>query len=413
MKLQLDEIVQHPDPDLVLRKLEQYLSEVSLQTVRTEDKLIVSGLGPSFRTMNPKDKTIIRVTSQPDATTLHAEADFLASALVGDVAQDEIVRSKIERAFELVKTELNYDAASHQTPSRTLQAVPTPLDVAVEGVAAMAEASSPPPVEVDVILPAPIDRAPDPLSMSSVELEPEQKPEPKLAPKPETQPTPKGSEPAFTVPLRSAAAPSVAEVKADASSAKRRRSAILLLLPLLVLLLAAAGYLQHRHSTSSQSPAVPASNTTSVAIVNKAAAPAPAPPVAAATPAPPASAVTPTDIKAWVQAWAAAISTRDVQTQLGFYATPLDRYFLTPNVSREQLLKNKQAEIDDRKGAWTLRAEDIVVQRHTPTNAVVFLTKHITVKLSSSTIREERIKAQLKLKMVDGQWKITSERTVG
>ena len=121
----------------------------------------------------------------------------------------------------------------------------------------------------------------------------------------------------------------------------------------------------------------------------------------------------PTDIKAWVQAWAAAISTRDVQAQLAFYATPLDRYFLTPNVSREQLLKNKQAEIDDRKGLWTFKAEDLVVERQTPKTAVVYLNKHIIVKLPSSTIQEERIKAQLKLKMVDGEWKITSERTVG
>ncbi|MEO6816922.1 MAG: hypothetical protein ABI177_09485, partial [Edaphobacter sp.] len=68
---------------------------------------------------------------------------------------------------------------------------------------------------------------------------------------------------------------------------------------------------------------------------------------------------------------------------------------------------------DDRKGLWTLKAEDLVVQRQTPKTAVVYLTKHIIVELPSSTIREERIKAQLKLKMVDGEWKITSERTIG
>lgn len=121
----------------------------------------------------------------------------------------------------------------------------------------------------------------------------------------------------------------------------------------------------------------------------------------------------PKDIKAWVQVWAAAISTRDVQHQLSFYATPLDRYFLTPDVSSEQLLKDKQAEIDDRKGVWTLKAEDVVVQKETATNAVVVLIKHVTEELPSSRVREERIKAQLKLKLVDGSWKITSERTIG
>jgi ketosteroid isomerase-like protein len=120
----------------------------------------------------------------------------------------------------------------------------------------------------------------------------------------------------------------------------------------------------------------------------------------------------PKDINAWVQAWAAAISTHDVQQQLSFYATPLDRYFLAPNVSREQLLKDKQAEIDGRKGVWTLKAEDVVVQKETATNAVVVLIKHITAELPSSSVKEERIKAQLKLKLVDGSWKITSERTI-
>lgn len=125
----------------------------------------------------------------------------------------------------------------------------------------------------------------------------------------------------------------------------------------------------------------------------------------------------PTDVKAWVQAWAAAMRTRDVQYQLSFYATPLDRYFLTPKVSREQLLKDKQADINNRKGLWTLKAENVVVDKETATRAVIMLVKHIIVELpsstTSSTIQEQRIKTQLKLKMVDGGWKITSERIIG
>lgn len=356
--------------------------------------------------MNPKDKTIVRATSQSFATTLHAEANFLPSALVGDVAQDDIVRSKIERAFELLKTELSYDTASRRTAPRTLQTVPTtPLDREVETLSATARAGAPPSAEEDVTSPAPIDQVPDLPLTSSVELKPELKPAPK--------PAPGSSEPAFTLPRRSASVPSTAEVKPEAASVKRRRSAILLLLPLLVLLLAAAGYLWNRRSAQGLLAAGPASNSANRTVEHKAAAPALTLPASISTPAQALSVATPKDIKAWVQTWAAAISTRDVQTQLGFYETPLNRYFLTPNVSREQLLKNKQAEIDGRKGVWTLRAEDVVVQKRTSTNAVVFLTKHITVELPSSTTREERIKAQLKLKMVDGAWKITSERTVG
>jgi ketosteroid isomerase-like protein len=438
VKLRLDEIVEHPDADLVLRTLEHYLREVSIETVRTEEELIVYGLGPSFRTMNPRDKTTVRAISHPSATTmLHTEADFLASALAGDTAQDEIVRAKIERAFESLKTELSYGTASRATAAWTLPhvepATPSPV---VEVVPAIAKAGTPTPVEVKEASPVPIESAPDAVRAPIFEAKPQPQPPPETTPKPqpnpqpnpkievkpeprvEPKPAPKIDEPVLATPRRSAPVPSA--VTMEAVPIKKRRSAILLVLPLLILLLAAVFYmLQHPRASQSLVAAKAEGHTASASTENKAAvpapapAPAPAPPSSAVTPAPPAPAAMPTNIRAWVQAWAAAISTRDVQTQLGLYATPLNRYFLTPNVSREQLLKNKQAEIDDRKGVWTMRAENVVVQKRTSTNAVVFLTKHITVKLLSSTIREERIKAQLKLKMVDGQWKITSERTVG
>jgi ketosteroid isomerase-like protein len=194
---------------------------------------------------------------------------------------------------------------------------------------------------------------------------------------------------------------------------KKRRSAILLVLPLLILLLAAAFYLLQHGGSQSLSAAKAEPHTASPSQDSKAIAPVPDPPASAVAPVQSAPATMPTDIKDWVQAWAAAMSTPDVQAQIAFYAPTLDRYFLTPNVSREQLLKDKQAEIDGRKGVWTLKAENVVVQKQTPTNTVVYLDKHIVVKLPSSTIREERLKAQLKLKMVDGEWKIISERTIG
>ncbi|MEO6816784.1 MAG: hypothetical protein ABI177_08770 [Edaphobacter sp.] len=430
MKLLLDEIVEHPDADHVLRTLEYFLREVSLETARTEDELIVYGLGPSFRTMNPKDKTIVRATSQASTTTLHTEANFLASALAGNMSQDEIVRSKIERAFESLKTELSYGAASRPIAARTLPpaepAAPSPV---IEAVPAMAEGSTPETVEAEKISPAPIEGAPDTVQKAFIEAKPEVKPEPKIearletkpeprpeprpAPKPETKPVAKSEEPVLTAMRQSAPVPTVEAMYEEPVS--KKRSAILWVLPLLVLLLLAAAFylLHHRGAEQSLFGSRVEGQTASISVEHLAAAPASAPTALAATPAPPAPAAMPTDVKEWVQAWATAMRTRDAQAQLAFYATPLDRYFLTPNVSREQLLNDKQAEIDDRKGVWTFKAEDVVVQNQTPTSAVVYLNKHIIVELPSSTIREQRLKAQLKLKMVDGGWKIVSERTIG
>jgi ketosteroid isomerase-like protein len=429
VKLLLDDIVEHPDADCVLRTLEYFLREISLEIVRTEDELIVYGLGPSFRTMNPKDKTIVRATSEPSATTLHTEANFLASALAGNVAQDEIVRSKIERAFESLKTELSNGGASRHTVARALPTIePTAPGPAIEAVPPIAKAIASAPVEVEETSPAPIDRTPDAVETTPIEVrpEPQSEPEPRPQPKPKIEgkpypqvqqnPTPRIDTPILAAPPRSAPVPSALTM--EEAPIRKRRSAILLVLPLLILLLAVGFYvLQHHGASQSLSAATPEGQTASTAVESKAAAPAPAPapdpPASAATPAPPAPATMPTNIKAWVQAWAAAMSTRDAQAQLAFYSTPLDRYFLTSNVSKEKLLKNKQAEIDARKGTWTFKAEDLVIERQTPKTAVVYLNKHILVKLPSSASREERIKAQLKLKMIDGAWKITSERTVG
>ena len=121
----------------------------------------------------------------------------------------------------------------------------------------------------------------------------------------------------------------------------------------------------------------------------------------------------PEDIKVWVEEWSAAMRTRDAEAQVSFYADPVDRYFLTPGVSRKELLREKQSDIESRNGLWAFKAEDVIIQRQTGSSAIVLLTKHIMIKSPSSSIREQHIKTQLKLKLVDGNWKITSERTLG
>lgn len=241
-----------------------------------------------------------------------------------------------------------------------------------------------------------------------IESKPEPKPEPKPQPRIDPKPVPKVDEPVLTAPRQAAPVPSA--LMMEAAPARKTRSAMLWVLPLLILLLAAAYVLLRHHGVQDFSAANAEEHVASPSVANKAETPAPR--VAAATPTQPVPVAMPTDIKDWVQAWAAAMNTRDVQTQLAFYTTPLDRYFLAANVSKEQLIKDKQAEIDDRKGVWTFKAEDIDVQKQTATNAVVVLIKHITVEVPAAPVRQQRLKAQLKLKMVDGSWKIISERTI-
>ena len=357
MKFQLDEVVEHPDTDLVLRTLEHYFRDVSLQAVRTGDQIVVYGLGPSFRTMNHNDRTIVLATSRRPVTVIHTEANFMPSAFMGDAPQDDVVRSKIERVFESLRVQLNSETAA--------------------------------PIDAERISLPPINRPRDFSSPSSAQQKTEVKTD----------------EPALAGSLRPVTVSSAAIMQAGPT--KKRQYTILLLLALLILLFLGAGYfLQHRYQSFSSKSAEQAASS---AAVNNTTAPLLSPPARRGQFVPTEM---PREIRPWVEAWAAAMRTRSAQAQVSFYANPVDRYFRKPDVGREQLLKDKQSEIKSRNGLWTFKAEDIHVLEETPSTAAVQLIKHVIVELPSSAIREQHIKTRLKLRLIDGNWKITAEQTL-
>lgn len=133
--------------------------------------------------------------------------------------------------------------------------------------------------------------------------------------------------------------------------------------------------------------------------------PIPSPPVPTAEPA--ASSV---DVKRWLQGWAASMQTRDANAQASFYADKLDRYLEQRNVGRAAVLRDREATNRMRKGLWTVKMEDIVIERQTGSEAEVRLTKHFIGAPDRSEIVESFVPARLTLKRIDGQWKITSEQ---
>jgi ketosteroid isomerase-like protein len=435
VRFQFSEIVEHADADLVLRTLEYCFRDISLEVIHTEDQLTICGLGPSFRTMNRNDRTILRATRQQTATIIHAEANFLASALVGDIPQDTIVRSKIEQALRCMKTQLNLDAVPiSEDPLRS------PLD---EPLRPLHTQSS-----TRLVPEPPVPLSPEPLALEQAPFE---SATPEIATEPIAQPPmmesdeaigmePKGTVAAIntistatapTWPTRltfnpdtdtSAPTPSQAFVPMTVSPAEHKRSAVLPLTLLAILLALCTTYLlQHRDLTGNLFTRLSATLNTPVADKPAATQASPTPEHGAGAHPTPSSAKSgqsttfagPEDIKVWIEEWSAAMRTRDPEAQVSFYADPVDRYFLTPGVSKKELLRDKQSEIESRNGLWAFKAEDVVIQRRTGSNAIVLLTKHIVVKPPSSSIREQHIKTQLKLKLIDGNWKITSERTLG
>ncbi|WP_353071124.1 hypothetical protein [Tunturiibacter gelidiferens] len=121
----------------------------------------------------------------------------------------------------------------------------------------------------------------------------------------------------------------------------------------------------------------------------------------------PASSV---EVKRWLQGWAASMQTRDANAQASFYADKLDRYLDQRNVGRGAVLRDREATIRMRKGLWTVKMEDVVIERQTDSEAEVRLMKHFIDEPEQSEILESYVPTRLTLKRINGQWKITSEQ---
>jgi hypothetical protein len=109
VRFQTTETVQTPDSEIVLRVLETTLPEISSDVVREGPQITLRGLGPSPRSRNPRDITILHVSSDHATTVIHVDVNFQASALLGTVSQDSVVRSKLDYVFDQVRTQLSLE----------------------------------------------------------------------------------------------------------------------------------------------------------------------------------------------------------------------------------------------------------------------------------------------------------------
>jgi ketosteroid isomerase-like protein len=116
------------------------------------------------------------------------------------------------------------------------------------------------------------------------------------------------------------------------------------------------------------------------------------------------------EVKRWLQGWAASMQTRDANAQASFYADKLDRYLEQRNVGRDTVLRDREATNRMRKGLWTVKIEDVVIERQTDSEAEVRLMKHFIGEPEQSEILESFVPTRLSLKRINGQWKITSEQ---
>jgi hypothetical protein len=426
LRFQTSETVSIQDPEIVLRVLEMCLRDISKEVVRSGDQITLRGLGPSPRAVNYNDKTILSVSAEDDKTIISADVSFQASAFLGEASQDVVVRSKLEQVFEQMKSQIDIEkrreaplsaipnqavtSSSSQpvveTPSTPLSLIPAasmiPTPVAGSSAVALLETTE---------APAEFFQDAGPLPMSQ-EAEEHLDEDETLA----ASPTP-------PIPQEELQILHVREIPLEESETKQPKLVVAIAAVIVFVLLATGAFLprsrnrivgwysaatRSRQSVAATTVHAPTSSASSGG-------PVPGTNVVAAAPHPDSSALPAPNIedpKVWLEKWAAAMRSRDPVAQASFYANPVDRYIDQKNVSNTVLVGEKRADIERRLGLWTVKLNDVVVESRTPSEATVLLEKHFIVEAEPSQVSELFVKTRLHLKLVNGQWKIASEREI-
>ncbi len=440
LKFQTSETVPGHDPERVLNALEVALRNTFEEVSREGARLSVRGLGPSPRRVNLQDVTELSVEAMQGGSVIKADMSFQASALLGDMPQNELVRSKLEGVFQQMKAQL--DLETIRTPVVAANGAgslgdPSGSEAATTAVGKGVEAQP-----VVMVVPPAEDVTDEDGSNGVIETVPEAVEVVRSAKTPDW-----GAAPALEVvkpdvtkhPLRRVemTKPDVANedvtktaaVETQVANFSRagssdwvvdssveaagmeeesgwsfgERLGLAFAVLILVVLSAAGAYLfWGRYQTTAERNAVAISQRKAADASRMAAASAGAGHMGSDL----------TDPKAWVEKWGDAMRSSDAATQASFYAIPVSRYLLKWNVSREELVKEKQAAINARKGLWTVRLEKIVVEKETASDATVRLVKHSMVQVLPYKISERWVKTRLQLKRIDGRWKIISERDI-
>jgi hypothetical protein len=116
------------------------------------------------------------------------------------------------------------------------------------------------------------------------------------------------------------------------------------------------------------------------------------------------------DPRRFLEQWATSQRTRDAKSQASFYADEVRPYLALHEASRDAVYEDKRNSIGQRKGLWTFKIEDVIIQRESVTTASVSLIKHFMTQTGSVQVSEQRIPSLLTLKHTQDGWRIMGER---
>ncbi|MGI8743085.1 MAG: protein kinase domain-containing protein [Bryobacteraceae bacterium] len=132
------------------------------------------------------------------------------------------------------------------------------------------------------------------------------------------------------------------------------------------------------------------------------------------TPAKPADATSaaigrvPSEVKSLLDKWVASTRARDVATNVACYTPVVDTYYGKLRLSRQQLIQEKQRQFQTIGAVRRYGLENVQFNQLSPAQAVVLFDKQWSFGDRNPFSGSER--AQLTLRNVGGEWKISSER---
>ena len=439
MRIQTSEMMATPDAEMVLRVLEWSLRDIAVEVVRDGRRITVRGLGPSQRTMNRNDIAVVEVACENHHTVIRADITYQASAMLGGVSQDDLVRSKLDRVLDRVKMELG-------TQSVRVEALPWFADrvrepepdfepeYIIEPEYAL-EQEQAVGAEHDFELEAGesehfVEIEPTQVVEPVVELEIVREAEPEVVAE-------RGASVAVPVVIEAIPVEAVAEKPIGLAGSSSRVEIPMFqtfhsegartpkrwgLLATVACMLAAVGlflawpYLaglvhERLHPSSSVAEESDAGETSEAPKLAADESPTQVPHANAAA-VRNASSHEESDPRIWLESWADAMRGEDAGEQASFYADPMEHYALKSNVSNADVWLDKKNAIQSRPTGWTVKLEDVVVEPRPDASMRVRLTKHYTSQSDGGSVSERLIHSQLKLRKIDGQWKITSEQNL-
>jgi hypothetical protein len=416
MKFQFIKLIEDRSPDLVTPQIERCLESEAWKVWRVEDSVLAQGIGTSRSIINLSDRTKFLIRPVKASTEIAVEVEYQGTWVLSADAQNAQVQSRLEEVFARVRAELALSPEAE--PSLALEQEESSEDRIEREAGRKEVARATNRAAVSAASVARPDAQRQGIAIRSLRSN-------ALALTAQSIVTIERLvitiEKFFGKALSSSKKSFGKLLSSSRSSIPRRPLAAAAVLAVLIPCSIFWSLHSKANRTRSPAPGPPASAQQGTHAPDLQAG-TPASPETAPDTAPktsqdlvqPSTLAVPapreTNVRRWLEAWAASQRTRDAKMQASFYASHVSPYLNQSAANWAAVYRSKQDAIHDRKGLWTFDIKDISIHQRDRNTVSVHLKKHVMAQAGSVLVSEEFIPSHLTLSRTGGVWHITGEQ---